>query len=226
MTLCGSSSSHDQLPGGPEGPPGLQDALPPQLPQNHLWHNVGVLEEERTGAAHVWDAAVETGGLLRPGRDIVRRRQSLLASEPVDSCGGVKSRSSDIPNTKTRHECLLILIKWRIWHFLWGALIWQSGDEAGRRGCDTRRCSLFTGWMHFSAGLSTFRPCSDRDGTKLLPSVVLDQPVLLALRIAHIPSTERMPSNYLKEAERVHVWCKLFVCGSETKCWDEKWFNI
>lgn len=102
--------------------------------------------------------------------------------------------------------------------FSWGAFIWQSGDGAGRRGCDTRRCSLFTVWMHFSAGLRTRRSCADGDGTKLLPSVVLDQPVLLALRIAHIPSAERMPSDYLKEAERVLALCKLFVSGSETKC--------
>lgn len=62
------------------------------------------------------------------------------------------------------------------------------------------------------------RRCSDRDRTTLPPSVVLDRPVLLALRIAHIPSSERMPSDYLKEAERVLALCKLFVSGSETKC--------
>lgn len=35
MVVC-DSSSHDKLTGGTEGSPGIQDALPPQLPQNHV----------------------------------------------------------------------------------------------------------------------------------------------------------------------------------------------
>ena len=69
MSLC--DSSHDELPGGAEGSPGLPDAVPPQLPQSHARHHDGLLEGERAGPAHVRDPAVEAGGLLRPGRDLV-----------------------------------------------------------------------------------------------------------------------------------------------------------
>lgn len=73
------SSSHDELPGDPEAFPGLQDAVPPQLPQSHVWHYDGLLEGGRAWSAHIRDPAVEAGGLLWPGRNLLRRRRPLLA---------------------------------------------------------------------------------------------------------------------------------------------------
>lgn len=85
MSLCGCSS-HDELPGGAEDSPGLQDAMPSQLPQSHVWHHDGVLEGERTGPAHIWDPAVEAGGLLRPGCDLIWRCGPLLALARWSGC--------------------------------------------------------------------------------------------------------------------------------------------
>lgn len=72
--------SHEQLPGGAANPAGLPDALPTQLSKGDLRHYDGVLEGERAWAAHLWDTAVEAGGLLWPGCYLLRWRQSLLAA--------------------------------------------------------------------------------------------------------------------------------------------------
>lgn len=111
MIVC-DSSSHDELTSGPEGSPGLQDAVPPQLPQSHVWHYDGLLEGGRTGSAHIRDPAVEAGGLLRPGCNVIWRRWPLLAYWP--GCGGKRQKifsavTQSHNHRKSKHEHTMFL---------------------------------------------------------------------------------------------------------------------
>lgn len=81
LTVCCDCCRHDKPAGGPEGPAGLQDDMSSPLPQSRVWHHDGLLEGERTEPSHIWDPAVEAGGLFWRGRDVLRWRQPLLAAE-------------------------------------------------------------------------------------------------------------------------------------------------
>lgn len=171
LSFC-DSSSHDQLPGGPEGSPGLQDAMPPQLPQSPVWHHDGLLEGERAGAAHVRNPAVEAGGLLRPGRNLLRRRWPLLAPRP-----GCDTRETETNKPK----CILSAVShsqtWThtVLMFLWSNTFKSNlkahcsqmkdlkccSEEAFTRatvGCDTPELALFDSWMHFQTGCTRMEP--------------------------------------------------------------------
>lgn len=191
--------SHEQLPGGAADPAGLPDAVPARLSKGDLWHHDGVLEGERAGAAHLRNAAVEAGGLLRPGRHLLRRRQPLLAAASLAASHYRRLTLSEIPRTlKTlRFFFLCVLIKWKtfFFFFLRNPFIRLAVGLAGTLFFFSY-LFLF-GWQHFPAELEgRVGPVWRDSGTKgrgkkkkeeeVLPSVVvLNRPVLLARCALH-----------------------------------------
>lgn len=127
MSQC-DCFSHDELPGCPEGSNRLQDAVPPQLPQSYVWNHVGLLEGEGTRPAHLWDSAVEAGGLLRPGCDIVWWRHPLLARWPrCGKCEEGKKNAHTLRNKiDLKYKLFYDMREWNSFHSL------KSNEESKR----------------------------------------------------------------------------------------------
>lgn len=78
-------SRHDKLPCCPTSSSRLPNVPSPQVSQNHVWHHDGLLEWEWTGPTHIWDLAVEVGGILWPEHYLLWWNCALLAHWPKNS---------------------------------------------------------------------------------------------------------------------------------------------
>ena len=132
---------YDQRRGSPPSGAWLPHALPPWLPQTTLRHHAGVLAQGGDGEAHLWDPAMEAGGVLHHGpqglsRGLLCQMKNYRPPVPAVArwltfgrrgcccvvCCSVSHRGCVFSQLPHLHACAwpsLLREQWRLLKWLW-----------------------------------------------------------------------------------------------------------